>query len=854
MNSAIIILLLALLLVVAVIFVYANLQQPMRLTNKETDLADVMPIQYIDDGMIVNGNGDITVGYRLMLPEVFSLSDEDANQIHSQLQGLLKLLPIGTIFHQQNCYYNLTYNKSEYSDNFLMSEKFNNFNGKEILQSYTNIYLTFRNSDKVKLSKNASGSSLLKKPKYILKQPFKDIVGRKKEIENTLVNFENSMASISYFDVRKMSSDELNNVVFDYVNTTIDKPTADATKEVVQPISVDDSNNLKIGDNYVQVISLSEEGARLDYNEIPNTGRMQDIKVEVPQAIKSKCSMVYPLGLGLPFNHILNVIIEVTDTDATTAAVKNQQSALNFLTNFYPPAKEKQKEQELFLNALLANNYQTSYTALNVIVADKDINMLKRKVSYVQQGFIKMNHATCYVENEENANLFFCSMPGNASSVYRGFINTTIQAVCYLQKENMYLSTAKGFVFQDRFGTPCKIDLWNFPGVPNRNRLVFGPSGSGKSFLLNNLILQGIAAKRDMMIIDIGGSYKSMVALNHGKYFDSNNPSEFQFNPFLCPDKLGNYVYFDPTDEDGANDHIKTISTVISFIWKGDEKITPTETALLEKAIKAFYDWINAKREFPNMISFSKFLEEYENSLDDYERKKIDFKEIRILLEPYTVGELRSLLNAESNIDIVNDSLLCFDMEGVSKQSHFPLVAIILLQLIIGKIKRRQGVEKTLIIDEALDFLKDPKFGDFIAYLYRTFRKKEGEICLAAQNVLFLKSAPELVRDSIVINTGTKILLDHSQHIQNLKDIQEILSLSDAERDMVASLQSAEKWREFYIKIGNSSFIFRNEPCDAEAVAFDSRQKTVVAIRELVKETGSTFAAINKYLSMQKNN
>ena len=852
MNSAIIILLLALLLVVAVIFVYANLQQPMRLTNKETDLADVMPIQYIDDGMIVNGNGDITVGYRLMLPEVFSLSDEDANQIHSQLQGLLKLLPAGTIFHEQNFYYNLTYQKDEFSDNYLMSEKYRSFNGKEILQSYSNIYLTFRNVSMKKIKRSSTATSLLKKPKYILKQPFKDIVGRKKEIEDTLVNFENSMAGMAYFSVQKMSSDELNNAVFDYVNLSFHKPTADATKEVVQPISVDDSGNFKVGDTYMKVISLREEGSRLDYNEVPNTGPMQGINVEAPQAIKSKCSMVYPLGLGLPFNHILNVIIEVTDTDDTTAAVKNEQTTLNFLANFYPPAREKQREQEMFLEALLQKNYQTAYTALNVIVADKDLDSLRRKVSYVQQGFIKMNHATCYVENEENANLFFCSMPGNAASVYRGFMNTTIQAVCYLQKENMYLSTAEGFVFKDRFGTPCKIDLWNFPGVPNRNRLVFGPSGSGKSFLLNNLILQGIAAKRDMMIIDIGGSYKSMVALNHGKYFDSNNPSEFQFNPFLCPqDKLGNYVYFDPTDEDGANDHIKTISTVISFIWKGDEKITPTETALLEKAIKAFYDWINTKREFPNMISFSKFLEEYENSLDDYERKKIDFKEIRILLEPYTVGELRSLLNAESNIDIVNDSLLCFDMEGVSKQSHFPLVAIILLQLIIGKIKRRQGVEKTLIIDEALDFLKDPKFGDFIAYLYRTFRKKEGEICLAAQNVLFLKSAPELVRDSIVINTSTKILLDHSQHIQNLKDIQEILSLSDAERDMVASLQSAEKWREFYIKIGNSSFIFRNEVSDAEAVAFDSRQKTVVAIRELVKETGSTFAAINKYLKSQ---
>ena len=46
----------------------------------------------------------------------------------------------------------------------------------------------------------------------------------------------------------------------------------------------------------------------------------------------------------------------------------------------------------------------------------------------------------------------------------------------------------------------------------------------------------------------------------------------------------------------------------------------------------------------------------------------------------------------------------------------------------MDKIKKRQGFAKELIIDEALDFLQDEKFGDFIAYLYRTFRKKEGSI------------------------------------------------------------------------------------------------------------------------------
>lgn len=82
------------------------------------------------------------------------------------------------------------------------------------------------------------------------------------------------------------------------------------------------------------------------------------------------------------------------------------------------------------------------------------------------------------------------------------------------------------------------------------------------------------------------------------------------------------------------------------------------------------------------------------------------------------------MLNATENIDIVNDDLIAFDMEDAAKKEYFPLVAIITLQMVIDKIKKREGVNKELIIDEALDFLSDDKFGDFIAYLYRTFRKK----------------------------------------------------------------------------------------------------------------------------------
>lgn len=47
--------------------------------------------------------------------------------------------------------------------------------------------------------------------------------------------------------------------------------------------------------------------------------------IELPENIQSKCSMLYPVGLGLPFDHIVNVVIEITDTDTTLTAINAEK-------------------------------------------------------------------------------------------------------------------------------------------------------------------------------------------------------------------------------------------------------------------------------------------------------------------------------------------------------------------------------------------------------------------------------------------------------------------------------------------------------------------------------------------------
>lgn len=171
------------LLALVVVLIYSR-QSEVELTDRSVDLGDVLPIQTITEDAIINGNGDITVGYRLFLPEVFTLSESDALYIHERLEALLKMLPAGTVVHQQNFYYTGEYRNTEYSTNALIAENNRHFDGKEILNSYSNLYVTFTNGNRTgKLRKSATSTSLLRKQYFPFKQPYKDYPQRLKEME-----------------------------------------------------------------------------------------------------------------------------------------------------------------------------------------------------------------------------------------------------------------------------------------------------------------------------------------------------------------------------------------------------------------------------------------------------------------------------------------------------------------------------------------------------------------------------------------------------------------------------------------------------------------------------------------------
>src|ERR1044072_4196499 len=66
------------------------------------NIEKLLPIWKIEDDCILSKQGDITVAFRVELPEIFTLSQDDFEALHVAWIKAIKVLPKHTVFHKQD--------------------------------------------------------------------------------------------------------------------------------------------------------------------------------------------------------------------------------------------------------------------------------------------------------------------------------------------------------------------------------------------------------------------------------------------------------------------------------------------------------------------------------------------------------------------------------------------------------------------------------------------------------------------------------------------------------------------------------------------------------------------------------
>src|SRR5687768_6442370 len=85
----------------------------------ERSLKEILPICGVEHDCILSKQGDITIAYEVILPEIFVLSDHEYEGLHQCLVKAIKVLPKESVFHKQDWFI-----ESRYDADFTKANNF----------------------------------------------------------------------------------------------------------------------------------------------------------------------------------------------------------------------------------------------------------------------------------------------------------------------------------------------------------------------------------------------------------------------------------------------------------------------------------------------------------------------------------------------------------------------------------------------------------------------------------------------------------------------------------------------------------------------------------------------------------
>lgn len=285
-------------------------------------------------------------------------------------------------------------------------------------------------------------------------------------------------------------------------------------------------------------------------------------------------------------------------------------------------------------------------------------------------------------------------------------------------------------------------------------------------------------------------------------------------------------------------------------LWKkDDEPYRRSEYVAISNALTGYFAYLSQHSDvFPCFNSFYDYLlNEYLKVLEDGKVKEKDFDISNFLyvLNPYyRGGEFDYLLNASQNLDMLHERFIVFELDNVKDHPIlFPVVTLVIMELIISKMRKLKGIRKVVLIEEAWKAIAKEGMAEYIQYLYKTMRKFFGEPIVVTQEIEDIISSP-IVKQAIINNSDCKILLDQSKYQNKFDLLQELLGLDDKQKAQILSMNKANdpsrKYKEVFIALGQQhSKVYRTEVSMEEYLCYTTEEKEKVMIQEYAQKYGS---------------
>lgn len=358
----------------------------------------------------------------------------------------------------------------------------------------------------------------------------------------------------------------------------------------------------------------------------------------------------------------------------------------------------------------------------------------------------------------------------------------------------------------------------------NKNAVIAAESGSGKSFLLNEIIVSYLSEGAQVWVIDAGKSYKKLNEQLDGDFLQFDEASKICLNPFELIDDW-------KEDED-------TISALIAAMASEKEKLSDFQMAGLKQILKRLWETKGQAMTVDDIAA--ECLGHTEQRMHDIGQQLFSFT---------SKGGYGQYFHGHNTMRFENPFTV-LELDELQGRTH--LRQVVLMQLIF-QIQREMYLgernrKKIMIIDEAWDLIKSGPVSVFIEHGFRKFRKYGGSAIIATQSLNDLYENP--VGRAIAENANMLLLLGQKpETIASIRDSGRLV-LSEAGFNLLSTVASVGGvYSEIFVKSGHIGVgVGRLIVSNFEKMLFSTAPEDVNAIENYTNRGLNVTDAINHVL------
>lgn len=513
---------------------------------------------------------------------------------------------------------------------------------------------------------------------------------------------------------------------------------------------------------------------------------------------------VFDRFLQMPFEFIMTQSFTFANR---TVAINQMQLQQNRMIQAEDKAVSQIAEINMALDMAMSGDIGFGNHHLTILCIDDDLKQLENTISMAS-----VELSNCGMQAvRERPNLepsYWGQLPGNGSFLIRKSTVNTLNLAGFASMHNY----PAGKINENHWGEYVTV-LDTTSGTPYYfsfhvrdvgHTLIIGPTGAGKTVLMNFLCAQAQKFRPRMFFFDKDHGAEIFIRSLNGVYTVIDPGSSCGFNPLQLDDTGENRTFI--------LEWLKTLVTT------NGEALSAEDIKLLTIAIDGNFRLAKQDRRLSNVVPFL--------GLDGPGTLAG-----RIAMWHSKGSHANIFDNAEDNIDLNRSRVFGFEMAELLKDpvSLSPVLLYIFHRINISL----DGSPTMIVLDEAWALIDNPVFAPKIKDWLKVLRKLNTFVIFATQSVE--DAAKSRISDTLIQQTATQIFLPN---LKATSVYRSAFMLSQREYSLIKTTDPSSRF--FLVKQGVKAVIARVNLSGMDNIinVLSGRSETVLLIKQLRKEYG----------------